>query len=173
MAYRFLREAVAIFCLTVCVGVIIYVFLVNVCGVRFNLTPSAPVGVYIQSKEGSYLDFCPEGEAAQLSAERGYRSRVWFGCEDGRAALLKPIATRPGDIVWLSPDGIQINGHLLPDSAPLAKDRAGRPMKAYPFGLYQASNEAQWVVSAHPNGFDSRYYGPIAGGERLRFLFGW
>jgi conjugative transfer signal peptidase TraF len=173
MACSRVREAAAVFSITALAGIPFYLFLVEGCGLRFNLTLSAPVGVYEVSRNGSYLGFCPEGEAAKLSAERGYRSRSLFACPDGRAELIKPIATHPRDVVTVSAAGIEVNGRLLPESAPQTADRAGRPMTAYPSGIYQATERQMWVVSQHAFGFDSRYYGPVERGEHLRFVFGW
>jgi conjugative transfer signal peptidase TraF len=173
MARFSVREALAIGSMTALAGFPLYQFLVGVCGVRFNLTASAPVGVYRVARSGIYLGFCPQGEAARLSAERGYRTRTLFACPDGHAELIKPIVTKPGDAVELSAAGIGINGRLLPESAPLSTDSAGRPMIPYPFGVYYASQEQTWVVSRHPKGYDSRYFGPVAQGERLRLLWTW
>jgi conjugative transfer signal peptidase TraF len=160
------------FLATLVVGFLFYVLLEQ-CGVRWNLTESAPVGMYGQARWGDYLGFCPEGAASRLSIERGYRTRMLWACPDGRSELIKHVAAKPGDTVTVSTDGIAVNGHLLPHSAPRTTDRAGRPLMAYPAGTYQASDRQIWVVSDNPLGFDSRYFGPVERGERLRFVWGW
>jgi hypothetical protein len=49
-----------------------------------------------------------------------------------------------------------------PDSAALAGDAEGRSLRAYPFGTYRVPAQQLWVMSNHPRGIDSRYFGPVA-----------
>ena len=99
----------------------------------------------------------PEGVWAEISKSRGYRLPSHM-CPDGSMPILKPIVSRSGDIVALSARGISVNGVELPRSAPLPRDKAGRPLEHYPYGVYRV-----WLVSTYsPNSFDSRYFGPVA-----------
>ena len=131
---------------------------------RFNDSPSMPTGLYIRTSSDSdstLAVFCPVEPFAMLSVERGYRSRG--DCSDGAEPLAKPIAARSGDTVELSARGIVVNGWLLPNTAPLEKDTAGRPLHHWPFGRYVVPRGAMWVASSYsPRSFDSRYFGPVA-----------
>src|SRR5215469_10821434 len=62
-------------------------------GIRINVTSSLGCGFYIvsESAAANLAEFCPEGEPARISLERGYRT-PWGNCPDGGSPLLKPIA---------------------------------------------------------------------------------
>src|SRR6266480_3024132 len=132
-------------------------------GLRFNDSPSMPTGLYVRASSesrASLVVFCPAEPFARLSVERGYRSRG--NCPDGAEPLAKPIAARPGDTLELSATGIAVNGRLLPNTAPLATDTAGRPLSHWLFGRYVVAPGAAWVASSHNSrSFDSRYFGPV------------
>jgi conjugative transfer signal peptidase TraF len=131
-------------------------------GIRFNLTESLPQTVFIVTNDDSapLVEFCPQGPAAELSIQRGYR-RPGI-CADGGAPLLKPVVARAGDVVEVSSNGITVNGKLLRNSAPRPNDSHGRPLTSWPQGSYVVSEGFIWVVSQyHPLSFDSRYYGPV------------
>src|SRR5438876_5616585 len=132
-------------------------------GLRFNDSPSMPIGLYVRTScesRSSLVVFCPAEPIARLSVERGYRSRG--NCPDGAEPLAKPIAARPGDIVELSATGMAVNGRLLTNTAPLATDTARRPLSYWPFGRYVVAPRTVWVASTYtPRSFDSRYFGPI------------
>ena len=132
-------------------------------GVRLNLSESLPLGLYVvtRSTNANLVEFCPDGQAAQLSRERDYRHVGT--CPDGRTPLLKPVVARAGDFVEVSSHGIAVNGRLLPNTAPKRCDSRGRPLRAWPLGTYTVPSGYVWVASAYnPASFDSRYYGPIA-----------
>ena len=132
-------------------------------GVRFNCSPSLPVGLYVTTGDESanLVEFCPAEPFASLAITRGYRDAG--ACSDGAAPLLKPVVAAAGDTVQLSARGISVNGVLLPNTAPLAKDTKLRPLQAWPFGRYVVNSGTVWVASSHhPRSFDSRYFGPIS-----------
>src|SRR5712664_2564577 len=98
-------------------------------GLRLNDSPSMPTGLYVRTSSASSASlvvFCPADPFARLSVERGYRSRG--NCPDGAEPLAKPMAARAGDIVELSATGMTVNDRLLPNTAPLVTDTAGRPL---------------------------------------------
>src|SRR5712664_4189005 len=132
-------------------------------GLRFNDSPSMPTGLYVRTSSessASMVVFCPAAPFAELSVERGYRSRG--NCPDGAEPLAKPIAARAGDIVELSATGMTVNDRLLPNTAPLVTDTAGRPLSHWPFGRYVVAPGTVWVASTYsPRSLDSRYFGPI------------
>ena len=138
-------------------------------GLRLNDSPSMPTGLYVRTSSessASLVVFCPVGPFAKLSVERGYRSRG--NCPDGAEPLAKPIAARPADVVELSAKGMSVNGQLLPNTAPLATDTAGRPLPHWPFGKYVVAPGTLWAASSYnPRSFDSRYFGPVKEGSIL------
>ena len=132
-------------------------------GLRLNDSPSMPIGLYVRTSSessASLVVFCPADPFARLSLERGYRSRG--NCPDGAEPLAKPIAARPADVVELSAKGMAVKGRLLPNTAPLATDTAGRPLPHWPFGRYVVAPGTLWVASSYnTRSFDSRYFGPV------------
>ena len=129
-------------------------------GVRVNLTPSLPIGLYIADARGSLVEFCPPGSAGEVSAVRGYRE---LGvCPDHHAPLLKPIVARVGDQVAIDAQGIRVNGAALPNTQAQSLDHRRRPLQAYRAGNYTVAPGTVWVASTWNDGsFDSRYFGPI------------
>jgi type IV secretory pathway protease TraF len=106
------------------------VLLLGVFGILLNIASnSLPPGLYriVPAGKGSDLLICPTGVAERVSIEREYRVKS-FGCGDGYAPLLKPIAARAGDTVTLSEAGVAVNGKLLQNSKQYPKDAIGRPM---------------------------------------------
>jgi conjugative transfer signal peptidase TraF len=159
----------------VVVGVSVAAFqLCDFLGLRFNTSPSLPVGLYVVTADtnANLVEFCPAEPFASLAIVRGYREPG--ACHDGAAPLLKPVIARSGDMVELSARGMSVNGVLLPNTAPLSKDTKGRPLEAWPFGSYLVAPETVWVASSyHPRSFDSRYFGPVSTAairERLKPL---
>lgn len=129
-------------------------------GLRINVSPSLPVGLYISTDSGSLVEFCPAEPFASVALARGYRTPG--ACADGGAPLLKPVIATTGDAVNTSANGLDVNNIRIPNSAPLAADSEGRPLTHWPFGRYTVSVGTVWVASSY-NGrsFDSRYFGPV------------
>ncbi len=76
---------------------------------------------------------------------------------------MKPVVARSGDVVSVSKRGVAVNGRAIPNSAPLLKDTANRPLTPWRFGAYTVQPGTVWVVSSyHSRSFDSRYFGPIS-----------
>jgi conjugative transfer signal peptidase TraF len=141
-------------------------------GIRLNIASnSLPPGLYriVPAGKGSDLLICPTGVAEKVSVEREYRVKS-FGCGDGYAPLLKPIAARAGDTVTLSEAGVAVNGKLLPNSKQYPKDGIGRSMPLVPFGTYAVLPETVWVISSYNRfSFDSRYFGPVRLDEKVQY----
>lgn len=138
-------------------------FVAGFAGVRVNTSSSLPLGLYVRTSQSSagLVEFCPSEPYASLSRERGYRVRG-FTCPDNAVPLLKPVVAREGDVVRVSPDGIAVNGRLLPNTAPLPRDAANRPLQAWPSGIYRVRSGSVWVASTYSRGsYDSRYIGPV------------
>jgi conjugative transfer signal peptidase TraF len=123
--------------------------------------------------DATLVEFCPAEPLASLANARGYRQAGT--CPDGGSPLMKPVVARAGDSVQVSARGLSVNGKAVPNSAPLPKDTAGRPLTSWPVGTYRVQPGTVWVVSDyHPRSFDSRYFGPISEAlirNRLRPLF--
>ena len=140
---------------------------------RMNTSASLPVGLYIASSEGNYVEFCPDDHS--LSSGRHYRAKGV--CPDGAAPLLKPLVAKPGDQVVFNPAGLAVNGKLIPHTAPLSRDSEGRPLSHWSFGNYATAPRTLWVASSYNfRSYDSRYFGPIRESvvrARLRALIVW
>jgi conjugative transfer signal peptidase TraF len=132
-------------------------------GLRFNSTPSVPVGIYQTASNGNLVSFCVKEPYASLALKRGYRHHSNFqACPDHGEPLLKSIVAVSGDRVSLSPMGVWVNGRKLRNSAPLRLDSGGRTLPGYPFGTYVTGSGQAWVINQYnAKSFDSRYYGPI------------
>ena len=132
-------------------------------GLRINTSYSLPLGIYLRTTDPNarLIEFCPVEPFASESSERGYRTRG-TACPDGAVPLLKPVVAVAGDRVVLSPAGMAVNGRLLPKTAPLTRDWAGRSLHPWPFGTYVVEQGTVWVASTYNRGsYDSRYMGPI------------
>ncbi|TDH61238.1 conjugative transfer signal peptidase TraF [Dankookia rubra] len=136
-----------------------------VAGLRWNASPSMPIGVWqfvlLQGDlgRGQVVGLCLPAEWARLALSRAYTDGG--GCQEGHEPLLKPIAAVPGDVVDVSPDGVRVNGVLTVPPA-LPEDAAGRPLTAMPQGRYLVQPGSVWVLSDHnPRSLDSRYFGPV------------
>lgn len=132
-------------------------------GIRVNCSPSLPIGLYrvASGPEATLVEFCPAEPFASVANARGYRQAGT--CPDGGSPLMKPVVARAGDSVKVSARGLSVNGKAIPNSAPLPKDTAGRPLTPWPFGIYAVQPGTVWVVSGYnPRSFDSRYLGPIS-----------
>src|SRR5581483_3260069 len=52
----------------------------------------------------------------------------------------------------------------------------GRALRPFPFGVYRVAAGEVWVMSNHPRGLDSRYFGPVPAASiisRLKPLLTW
>lgn len=137
-------------------------------GVRINATPSMPRGLWLlaggarpEVRRSDVLVLCiPDPAVVRLGRERGYLGNG--PCPDGSEPLVKPAAAVAGDRVLVSPDGVAVNGAVLPHSAQLAADSAGRPLPRWPAGVYAVRPGEVWAVATQaPNSWDSRYWGPV------------
>lgn len=146
------------------VAVVACVCLFQICGwlgVRLNVSPSLPVGVYVASDDGRLVEFCPAEPFASMAITRGYRAQG--ACPDGGTPLLKPVIATAGDMVDVLADGIVVNGVRVPNTAPLPADTKHRPLTHWPFGRYAVSAGMVWVASSYNDrSFDSRYFGPVS-----------
>jgi conjugative transfer signal peptidase TraF len=135
--------------------------------VRFNLTDSMPLGVWlvtpipVELKRGDIVTVCLPTTSASAAFRNGY---IGTGlCADRYEPILKPIGAVFGDVVTVSPTGLAVNGDIVPNTAAQQTDTTGRPMNPIPPGEYRVQPGTVWIVAPrHALSFDSRYFGPVA-----------
>jgi conjugative transfer signal peptidase TraF len=150
---------------------------VRALGLRVNLTPSLPRGLYRlvagAPRRGAIVLAClPEPQAAWALA-RGYLLRG-DACPAGRdvmgarvrvAPIGKLVLAAAGDTITLSRVGLTLNGRRIPASAPASRDSRGRALLAAPGreapGQYVLRPGEVWLSSHHPLALDSRHTGPV------------
>lgn len=165
--------AVSVAVLVVAVGALL--------GVRVNTTPSLPRGLYVASALGEHpvargdlVAACPDTAAVRRLGRYWTNGRCPGGAgrPDGIRPLAKPVAGLPGDTVRVDSLGVWVGGKLLPASAPLSHDRAGRPVGPA-LGVHVLGPGEYWLHSGRvPTSIDSRYAGPVRLVlERLRPLW--
>ena len=134
-------------------------------GLKLNTTPSLPMGIWQISPgaptRGSIVLVCPPDTPMM----RGAHAAGYVGngsCRGGLAPLLKPVAAVAGDEVSVTPRGVAVNGRLLPRSAPMKVDGAGRLLPTLDRQPGVVPPGEIWLLSSYnPASFDSRYFGPI------------
>ncbi|MGE4482990.1 conjugative transfer signal peptidase TraF [Acidocella sp.] len=136
--------------------------------VMLNTTSSEPEGLYLVVKRepaqvapGRYVAACPPmSPIIHLGVIRHYLATGT--CPDGTVPVLKQVEAVAGEAVHYSAAGIAVDGRLLPNTAPAARDPRGRPLPHYPFGNYVVAPNQVWLLSTFsPLSFDARYFGPV------------
>lgn len=135
-------------------------------GIRWNMTPSMPLGLYrvkpIQSavSRGEVVTLCLEPEPAAFGRERGYLTGG--ECPNNVELLIKTVVAIPGDEVKVSDNGLSVNDIPSPHSKALSIDDLGRSIQAVETGTYSVGKEQVWVIGdCDPRSYDSRYYGAV------------
>lgn len=146
-------------------GFIVLGILCYVVGARINTSRSIPLGLYWVSStpmgKGSYVLFCPPqvGVIAE-GKRRGYLTAGF--CPGDYGYMMKKILAVRDDAVTISAAGVSVNGALLPFSAPLSADRAGRSMPRYQSASFILGNSEVLLMSdVSGTSFDGRYFGPV------------
>ena len=139
-------------------------------GVRVNTTPSLPRGLYVASAlgerlvaRGDLVAACPDTAAVRRLGRYWTNGRCPGGAgrPDGVRPLAKPVSAVPGDTVRVDSAGVWVGERLLPASAPLVRDRAGRPIRPK-LGVHVLGPGEYWLHSGRvPTSIDSRYTGPV------------
>jgi len=150
------------------VGIVLAGMLAHGAGWRINATASLPRGLWRTVgkpgalRVGDVVTFCPPLTAPiRLARARGYLGSG--ACPADLEPMLKPVVALASDRVAVSGVGVSVNGRLVPRSAPLAADSAGRPLPVLAVNEAAVSVGTAWVVSSHnPRSYDSRYVGPIS-----------
>jgi conjugative transfer signal peptidase TraF len=134
--------------------------------VKVNVSRSIPLGLYRRAAGGHYAAFCLTRDEAQWALSAGLET-LSGDCPGRIIALLKPLVyPTPEHPLVLTASGFFLNGKLLPNTAPKAKSKTGKPLGHYPFGVYTSGI---WPVSTYNrDSLDARYYGPISS-DQIRF----
>lgn len=135
-------------------------------GVRVNTSPSVPVGFYLAHAErppavGDVVFLCPPDRPAfDLALARGY---IGAGpCSGKYEHLFKVVLAAKSDVVEIGAAGVSVNGRLLPSSAPLDADAAGRALPTLRYGpAALPPGTVLTMTTDNPRSFDARYFGPL------------
>jgi conjugative transfer signal peptidase TraF len=131
-------------------------------GLRFNPTPSLPMGIYRLApglpEKNDLVSVCLQGEFAELALERGYLEPG--SCPSGLRPLLKRLAALPGESV--DPSAFPIR----------SVDSQGRSISPVLMPGVVPPGMAL-VLADHPGSFDSRYFGfvPLESLQRVEPVF--
>jgi len=130
---------------------------------RFNTSASLPVGLYrvvdTPLRPGAFVSACPPVALTRIALARQYAPPG--SCPGGVTPLAKRILALPGTTLVFGSGGFRLNGHLLPATAPLPRDSAGRPLLHQPFGIHQVNPGEVWLYASARRSWDSRYWGAI------------
>ncbi|MBU1343512.1 MAG: conjugative transfer signal peptidase TraF [Proteobacteria bacterium] len=151
--------SVTVFSITVMTG-----YLLFESGLRFNLTPSLPIGVwkidknFIRIEKGDYVWFTPTREIADFGIQRGYLEEN-KSCPNYSIPLLKQVYGLPGDSYSFFDDIVRINNLPVENAKRRKTDSKGRPMPKILDGIVQ--RDRIFVLTLHSLSFDSRYFDTI------------
>ncbi len=132
-------------------------------GIRLNLTPSYPLGLWrIEALDrpvavGDLVFICPpEMAGVVLGRERGYVRRGL--CPGWLSPLIKTVVALPGYHIEI--DGVvTIDGQELSQSDVRTVDPEGRALPSHPGGRVPPGH--LFLHSTFAGSYDSRYFGPI------------
>jgi conjugative transfer signal peptidase TraF len=132
-------------------------------GLRINLTPSYPLGLWRiaplerSAAVGDLVFICPPDTPTFLQAtERGYLRRGL--CPGWLSPLIKTVVATPGQHVAVDV-AVTIDGEVLASSAIRPTDAEGRVLFAHDGGVVPPGH--LFVHSDFAGSYDSRYFGPI------------
>jgi Type IV secretory pathway, protease TraF len=135
---------------------------IEAAGFRFNVTDSAPRGLWFLDKSktperGSLVSFCPPSTPVVAAMVAQYRLSRGDCTKTGSYPLLKAVGAVSGDSVIIT-EGmpVVVNGKALPNTA------AQNKSLSWPSGTYHVAPGYVWVFSTYnEQSFDSRYFGPV------------
>jgi conjugative transfer signal peptidase TraF len=120
----------------------------------WNTSPSVPLGLYWLAPRPPTRD-----ALAVIRLPEPYRSLA-----DGRGylpagtLLIKPVVAPAGDVACRHGPIVTLHGRAIAYAR--SADRAGRPLPRWS-GCIRLRADRAFVLSADPDGFDSRYIGPV------------
>ena len=131
-------------------------------GLRINVTPSAPIGLWLvrparlaQLQRDDYVLVCPPRASWIVRlVEQG--ALLKGECAGGVAPFIKKVAALPETSYEVGAEGIRVAGKLLANT---------RPLPGWPYqnarGAAVPGNTLLVYQDAHPGSLDSRYLGPF------------
>lgn len=159
-----LRHFLTILSIPACIVTVAYVV-----GIRINLTPSMPLGLYYFSssepKRGDIVAACLPENIAKEGLKRYY---LFYGrCHDNSAthsmAVLKKVIAVPDDEVIVGDTEMIVNGRIY--TAPQqSTDSNGLPITHFIHKKFYNCVTGFWLYGENNpvRSWDSRYYGGIA-----------
>lgn len=145
--------------------VITLLVLMGVFHMRFNFTPSMPIGFYYQVahpgilQRGQTVEVCLPRIIGEQGLQRGYLNEG--SCEGGFEPVIKELIAVSGDEVQVTQESIFVNH--VPYYAPFIQlDMNGQPMSSYPIKAIKSTNQ-YWLYGANDPEYswDSRFYGGV------------
>ena len=168
------RRRVLIALLAAFTVIVVFPAALVVMGLRYNDTPSAPLGWYWRRPVpvsgpalGNFVAVCPP---AWVTPRRFPFYEPGTGddrCPGGGMPLVKRIAAVPGDTVVETAAGVEVNGHALPLSAPMIASPVTGIHLPRVTGRWTLARGEYWLYGPGASGgwarysFDSRYFGPV------------
>ncbi len=132
--------------------------------VRWNDSPSVPVGIYLRQahfQRGDIVEVCAPQPIVAEGLAKGY---IPFGgpCYRGSRPLIKVLAAFGGDVVDVSPAGIAINGHRWPGSRRRLFTHDGQRIARWMrYGHMRLGSDRVLVLGTHPDSWDGRVWSDI------------
>lgn len=122
----------------------------------WNASASVPLGLYRIDptpalRVGDMVAVRPSPTLARFMAGRRY--------VEANVPLLKPIAATGGATICRLGLRVIVNGWTTASALP--RDRAGRPLPSWSGCRRLGSDQLFLIAPAHPDSFDSRYFGPV------------
>ena len=144
-------------------------------GLRYNDTPSAPLGWYWRRPVpvsgpalGDFVAVCPPAWVTPLRFPFYERGRGEDRCPGGGEPLVKRIVAIPGDTVVETIAGVEVDGRRLPLSAPMAASPVTGIHLPWATGRWTLARGEYWLYGPGAArgwarySFDSRYFGPVS-----------
>ena len=132
-------------------------------GLRFNLTPSYPLGLWRivpldrAATVGDLVFVCPPRNAVfEQAAARGYLRRGL--CPGWVGPLIKMVAAREGQHIEVG-RSVSIDGQPLEHSDVRSIDGEGRALVPWSGGVVPLGH--LYLHSSFVGSYDSRYFGPV------------
>jgi conjugative transfer signal peptidase TraF len=139
-------------------------------GGLINTTASYPRGLYLPLSRaplvGDLVAFCPSSAVASYGMARGYLNPGM--CPAGSVPLIKRMSAAGGAKVTIGPADVLVDGKVLKNSRPMAKDGLGRPLPQLRLSLTLSARQVLLMSDYEAASFDSRYFGPLDRGGVLR-----